>query len=322
MLKGVTSVFSICITLVLSQLVSAGNSCDLASCDCSAIDNPAWQLVCLAQEKNLKERCETTAEEDLGYCSLHGPLAKALPFELREDAFTLPSIVNVDSENRKIASLFWSMRQDWDYISNNVTKNNFDTASQIVKITDQNVDNLYKAQLTVTYELGQEDGDASARKAWKKYASDNQDLAKFWRGKALSLSNKGALDSVESEVLVFNLSLFRMVGRIQELSGVSYALANKQAKAVKMWLKASEIAKEQLRLAEKHALPSKQQDFYRQLVATRIHRASFHALQNDKQQDAEDLLRKSQEFVANEQLFDEILKITEEELLETLDIEE
>lgn len=297
LILSLSGILSICLVIP----VFAADACSKISCDCSVLDQGAWKSACVAQEKRLKAGCKTKKMSDGAYCSLHGPAANALPLELmgapaKTDKF------DIDDENRKVASLLWSIREDWNMVADNYDEGKIPEATQLLVVADHNVDSLYKAQVAIAGASG-----AGAKEVWKQFATDTRELAENWekrvRRKESDLNAAGANNA--SKRLVGQG--MHVTGKLFELAGLAYGKAGSDSNAALMWKASSSASSKMIGLLIETKDDVAKVTHLRNVAAARLNRASYHALRDDDEAEAEALLKASQEFVANQLLEKEIL---------------
>ncbi len=291
--------------LIFSPLVHA-QECEPINCDCDAIPRKKLAALCSMRESQLKSSCLETNKISR-FCSVHGPAASPIAIVTQIPEVDL-SDIDVNAENRKIATLYWSLRQDINYSEDAFKDGDLLRAYKILKITKRNLDNLFVSQHRAGGALAEREKSKKARSAWKNYLSDNESLAKHVNKYARAIVadlNKSAQISQVHYDLAFLILAF--AGDVYEHTGFVAARADRHVRAARAWKSASKMSSEQLSLPVEGIASRVVIEDIQEIAAARLHRASYHWLKGDKEDDAEEVLRLSTEFVANQKLLDEIL---------------
>ena len=299
--KKVTTILLLLSAATVASL-SHADVCELIDCDCSAIPHESLAASCLAQQSALKTSCGQSKAVE-GYCSVHGPEALPLALAVRKPA-ALTGEVDADAENRKIASLYWSLRQDVNFSEDAYKTQSFAAAQNILKIVSRNLDALLDSQHRAVSAAG--NNTDSGKTLWAGYAQDSASLGDHfdkYAGKIASSYNASGQSADQHIELVRKMHI--LAGICYELAGYSAGNAGKHGAAALSWKSASDVSSRQLRLGPDASAGG---TAIREQAAARLHRASYHWLMDDSKGDAEALLLLAQEYVSNKTLVDEILK--------------
>lgn len=290
--------------LLMISPAAFANECAALNCDCAALEPANWQKVCTLQEEQLRSACQKAPKSQPGYCSVHGPKAAPLPLTFSPSSVR-PESVDLELENRKIASLFWSLREDWKIVRGEIKVGNYSRATQLLDISDNNLDNVYKAQAAVAFDMVESKRKKKALRSWRDFAGDAFDLAKHWRDNLQSLQAPSESDA--AKFTRFAGAAYGLLGQQFELAGNAYSEAEAAGMAAQAWKAAADAAYAQLEFSIAAGTQDKDLTELRHLAAARLNRASYYAMQGDNEKDAESLLRESHSLIANQKLIEEIL---------------
>lgn len=321
-----SAVFASLMTLFisLSSVYVAAGTCAKLNCDCDRIPNAPLKMGCNTHERALRESCPDGTKDVRAYCAIHGP--EAFPVAISLDTAEQPPSLDVDSSNRKIASLYWSVRQDANFSKAAFDKGDYSEATAIITIASRNIASLFKAQLSVVQAWKVENRDKQEQGAWKDYSPDTYDLAKHW----LAYENKIGSELENSRQVYLNqrdddkalvkyealLGLYenvsRLTGELFEQTGFAYGRADRPQSAANAWKQAAELSAELMVVLSQTNINDDKVDELKNITASRLHRATYYWLLDNDGKDDEARALEAIEF-ASSKLLQEILTATDGE---------
>lgn len=299
LIRTLTSGFA----LLCSNLALAG-SCERLDCDCVNIPNTSFQRSCVAREQYLRESCLTPDNDVIGYCAIHGRNAFPVAISLSLPEYSASE--DIESSDRQVAQLFWSIRQDASFSKGFYLDGEFDSAIAILKISTRNLQNLLKTQLSVAEAWQLEGKNKKRLRAWKNYSEDTADLAEFWGNYLNDIGEDATVQSKNKKYHQFREKLSDLVALMYEQAGFGFANAEKYRDAAEAWKMASTISSNALAALIERDAPPSQIDSMKDQTSSRLHRASLHWLTGSKQSESDREAEKAIEF-ASDKLLQEIL---------------
>lgn len=279
----------------------AAEICPAINCDCESLPNSAWEKACFQHEVAIKKSCESNANTPRDYCSVHGPEAFPLPFKIDLSPLKANGDSQIEDISQKIAALFFSLDLDLANASKKLDKKRFGESLQVLKIVDRNVDNVFEYQRRLVEAYEAKGSNSKSKKSKSKFATQAYASAKTIRdyGDNLVASFSAAEDAKQKKVFrILAAKSLGMSAKLYEQSGYFYGDANKNERAAKSWLKASEVA---VSIADLSVLANVNKDyveFSRVQAAARLQRSGFHWLASNKNKEAEGVLVQSQAYIS------------------------
>lgn len=295
--------------------VSAQNQCPKISCDCMKLPVEPWQSICANYEKKIKQACAKNGGEPTTYCALHGPDATPLPLAISVPAVEVIPVEDIAETNRRIASMYWSVRTDVDLALEQVEKGQHVRAQQIIKVVEANIQNLFENQHQVVVSWVSYEEEKNAIKAWRDYSSDTENMAEYIEKRAADLWKRfeQAEDKTVKKVnRVLSHKLLRLAGEVYEQAAYAYDGGVQYEESAKVWSKAAGLTK--LLIEQKQSLGASQQgiEYFRYQAAARLHRASYEWLMEEQMRDAKNSLQESQPYMKEPRSVDPLLAEEEE----------
>ena len=294
---------SVFLIFASSQAAWAG-TCERVNCDCASIPSDFFQQSCFAHEALLHQSCLSGADNVKGYCALHG--SNAFPVALDLNTQKTQASADVDSSNRQVAQLYWSIRQDAAFVKNASQSADFKSAAAVIKLSRLNLDNLFETQKSVAEAWITRGKEKKARRAWKDYSEDTIELADFWNTYLNEVSAGAQNNSKNTAYLNFNQMLAEFVAAIYEQAGYAFAGAEKYRPAAEAWKSASGISANSLGLLVLQNSELGAFEKYKSQTTSRLHRATLYWLKGSKEDDPSKKVQEAIEF-ASDKLLQEIL---------------
>lgn len=293
----------------------AASSCPAINCDCPSLPNESWQLVCSVHEGKIKDACVKNGNQPTDFCAIHGPSARPLPLVLELGDVTLLPEDEIKQVHKQAATMYWSIHTDMETAATLAKEGKYGESIGTLKIVDRNLDTLFtmQRQVTISHEVNEDTGRAIS--AWKDYSGDTLKEAEnmFKIGKMMwdqkdegDVKHKKAYPILSTKVL-------RMASKAYEMAAYAYSGAKKDDDAAKVWRDASDVSK----VIMDHKIAEKAQsahiDYYRKQAAMRLHRASYHWMMDNEEEDAKVSLQASVEYMENKNALSDLLKEPGEE---------
>ena len=182
----------------------------------------------------------------------------------------------------------------------------------MLNISGLNVESLFKAQKSVAAAWDAEKKRKKKVKAWKNYAEDSFELAKFWQKYLSEIQTLNEKQRANAQLFEFTEKLSQVVGLLFEISGYAYARSENFGAAAQSWKFASEISASLIALASNRQLEASEINRYSDQTTARLHRASLYWLQTSRSRDEEQRATEAVEF-ASDKLLKDILAASESE---------
>lgn len=291
------------ITILLLSVCSlaafAADQCSSISCDCQNLPTKSWVNTCQNQESRLIANCVKDKKQDLGYCSLHGPMANRLPLELNVKAIDveLVNIEDVPKLNNRVAVLYWAIIKDFDSLESYLLEHAYSEAEKKLDTINTNAQTLFEIQVQATRSFSAANREALAQMAWRDYSADTLSFGSDFYIRAESILN--TYDDVadaasRSRYRDIGLRLMALSGKVYEQVGYAYAGGMRHKHAAKAWKNAASASALVMAHSSAENMPL---GFYRFQSAARLHRASYHWVIGSGRGSAEESLAESQKFM-------------------------
>ncbi|PCK09947.1 MAG: hypothetical protein COA42_01425 [Alteromonadaceae bacterium] len=280
----------------------AANQCSTISCDCSKLPTQSWQETCRNQENRLVANCVKNNNASIGYCSLHGPQANALPLATNITQVAPATQAQFTELNHKAALIYWSMINDFDYFKRHIEKRRFIAARGALELIDKNSDTLYTLQQKLSSGLAAEDKNALSQQSWRDYSQDALGAATdLYNYSEYLLNTYDTLDNEQqrNRMRDVGIQLMATAGKVYEQAGLAYGNGMRHKHAAQAWKNASQASALILSHSTEKTNQSKQNEYYRYQSASRLHRASYHWAIGEGKGAAGESLVEAQKFMGN-----------------------
>jgi len=295
-----SKVIRLCVLASLLYLplnVSSQEQCSKINCDCNSLPTTLWVQACKSQEAKIALDCVKQKENELSFCSIHGPLANRLPLDLDLKETQRYSLEEVGNLNNRVAVLYWEIMKDFRSFEGHLNRVPLETAKKKLDSVEGNVDALFTYQRQVGNSLISDKRDALAQLAWREYSADTLSFGSDFLIRAESLLNsydEFVNEETREEVRGLGLRLMKLSGKVYEQIGYAYSNGMRHKHAAKAWKNAADASA--LVLAHS-AGESRASAYYRFQSAARLHRASYHWVIGGGRGGAEESLAESQKFM-------------------------
>ncbi|TVZ39886.1 hypothetical protein P886_4301 [Alteromonadaceae bacterium 2753L.S.0a.02] len=290
--------------------------CMNINCDCNALPSETWKEVCSIKELNLKNTCQKTMAEQIGYCSIHGPEANYLPLSINRETTSVEQSNSVKTINHKLAAIYWAMHKDLEHINTSVKQAKYDEAEQRLETIQANLENLFDFQKKMVAILNDTQNSAKAEQSWRNFAEDTDAVGASLAhiGNELLLTQADQPSSSPAKQAAINI--LQATGNVYEHVGYGYSKGIRYALSAQAWKSAAESSSTVLKNSPDAAPEAI--EHYRYQTATRLHRASYNLLLTKDEEAAKETLEQSQLFVDEKQLgIEKITKSSEDSELIT-----
>ena len=288
--------------------LALSSSCEKLNCDCASLSSPAYQSACRTQEIKLQDKCASGQKTLTEWCTVHGLAAQPVAISTEFKSYSASD--SVKDDDRKIASLLWSIRQNADFMRSEFKNGRTKQAEDILRISKSNTDTLFEAQNQVVQLWRGKGKDKKVAAAWGGYATDSFELAEYWRAalvdleKVVPLPTSAAEFGAEQKLMV---RLYLLVGDLFEGAGFAFEGDAAYKSASEAWQHAANASANLTTMLIAIGVGDTKLSRYRDMSAARLYRASVLAMMANNLDDAYSLARKAQEYKVNQVLLDEIL---------------
>lgn len=291
----IRSIITLCIVGLSSSALSA-EQCSAISCDCKSLPTASWVKTCSDQEARIISSCVKKENNELAFCSLHGPLANRLPLALEIREQKLLALEDIPQLNNKVAALYWAIVKDFESFENRVKAADYESAKSKLEVVSANVDTLFDVQLQVAGSLAADNKVMLSQLAWRDFSADTLSFGSdfYIRGESiLNTYDEMTVAKVRNQYKDLGIQLMELSGKVYEQVGFSYANGMRHKHAAKAWKNAASASA----LVMAHDGDINSARFYRFQSAARLHRASYHWVIGSGRGGAEESLAASQKFM-------------------------
>ena len=254
------------------------DNCPAIDCDCDSLEVEIWEKACRSHESTIKKNCQANRGVARDYCAIHGPAATPLPLLTELDDVTVLPRSDIALSNRKIASIYWSIKSDVKVTEVELKEGRYGDAMKVLKSVELNTVTLFDIQRAVALSHASYENEDSAANTWEKFAEDSSDLEKHlskvlkkWRD-----FYDAAEDLQEKSAYKLSLiKLYRIQGRLAEQSALAFGYSGKHAKAARSWSSASKNSQDLLEFANLADIDARFKDYFRFQTAARLQRVSY-----------------------------------------------
>ncbi len=295
-MKNLISSFIALVVMGFSSTAFSAEQCSSISCDCASLPTKSWVETCKNQEARLVANCVKNTSAELGFCSLHGPLANRLPLSLEIEEKQALALEEVPKLNNKVAALYWAIIKDFESFESRVKALDLDAAKAKLDIVSNNVDTLFGIQQQVSASLLADKKESLAQLAWRDYSADTLSFGSdfFIRGESI-LNNYDEITvaRVREQYRDLGVQVMELSGKVYEQVGYAYANGMRHKHAAQAWKNAASAST----LVMAHNADRDSAHFKRFQSAARLHRASYHWVLGTGRGGAEESLAESQKFM-------------------------
>lgn len=291
----IRSVVALCVVGLSSAAFSA-EQCSAINCDCDILPTQSWVKACKDQEARIITSCVKKENNNLAFCSLHGPLANRLPLALEIREQELLALEDIPNLNNKVAALYWAIIKDFESFESRLKAADYKAAKSKLDLVRNNVDTLFDIQLQVAGSLAADNKVMLSQLAWRDFSADTLSFGSdfYIRGEAvLNSYDELTVASVRAQYRDLGVQLMELSGQVYEQVGFSYANGMRHKHAAKAWKNAAAASA----LVMAHNGDKESAKFYRFQSAARLHRASYHWVIGSGRGGAEESLAASQKFM-------------------------
>ncbi len=295
----------------LAMRSNGGEICPAINCDCSTLPTEKWVQVCRQYEAHIKDECAANANTPKNYCSIHGekgfPVALAIE-PSREKAADI-AVREPKEVEKKIEVIVWALQSDLSTAEKMIEKTQFAKASQMLKLIENNLDNVfqYYESLEAAIIVSDKNEDAKQKaisKLWVDYSDKVLEFAvnmeKF--SSMLEVDVKHAETPKLRKIYgVLATRAFRVTGKAYEHGGYSYGKALDHEDAAKSWRLAADVSVHLVDFGKTNSVSDSGLRYNELQAAARLQRASYHWMLENEEEGANALLQKSQVYVDHEQ---------------------
>ncbi len=285
--------------LFLSPDTFSADQCSAIDCDCKALPLASWQDVCFSHQAGIKRACaDSTHGPRAAYCSVHGPAANHVPFDLHLSQVDVLAENEIKPMNSQVAAMYWSIHADLNYVKSRVKKYKFDEATEMLRIVDNNIDSLFKVQRQITGSWLAHKKKDEVTRAWSHYSEDTLDAANDYYSYTDTLWNareKESDEAAEKELRLLTYRILRTAGKLYEQAGYAFSNADAHLDAAQAWKRAANTSMDLIRYKKESSVIAADFSQYQLLAAARLHRASYHAVAGRGGKQAVDSLNESLE---------------------------
>lgn len=302
MIRSISSILVVTFSAWAMNALGA-EQCPAINCDCSSLVNEKWVQVCQSHETRIKKACVDNANTPKDYCAVHGLKARPLPLAMVLSVPKLDKTVQLSELTDKVAALYWAIHADSLAAVKAYEEQNYPRTVQILQLVDANIDNLFEYQQKLDKYHRAAGEQKAAGEVWQKASAETLAFSEKLEKFGLTLS--AGIDDADTAKLkkihsVLAQKALRMAGKGFEQSGYAFGQTARHDKAAAAWREGADIAVKLSELERASGVAPSSIKFTEFMAASRLHRASYHWMQDKEFDNSLNGLRESQQFVDRE----------------------
>ena len=277
-----------------SEQSSTKQFCSNINCDCSALAGEYWNEICLQQEQLIKEGCLN--KQNQGFCGIHGENAKPIALDIANLAKAPSNRFDYQNAYSLLAKKFTFIKKEAEDIHDDVQLANYYRAKQRLTHLDQELDNLFSISLSIQ-DLNLKD--KKSKSLWRDIAKSKTHTAEKLYGMSTKFVGMINLGKKTFNITDITYTSKRLAGYAFEQAAYAYGKSGDNKKAAKLWRRAAQTSKDLISKNNTLFKSDQEKRFVMAQAAARLHRASYHWLLSQNQEEAKDSYDESIELYAS-----------------------
>lgn len=278
---------------VMGAVAYGQTLCPAIDCDCAAMPDEKWQGICLAHERAIKQECVTHNDTPQNYCRLHGPLGK--PIAVSTKASELPELKSLSSDDIKSKEKMaqtsqWSIQQDFVTATEYQKEGSIKKAYQISNILESNAQRLFLLQREAVHGWATSENVNRARELAQKYSTQWGEFSKSleeFSDALLTHANQTDDELSSQQYQKMGFKVARFAATVLEYSAFVQVEADMQKEVAGVWQQAASVSEQLVNRAVAVGLDDKYVKYYREQASARWHRATYHWLLSQQEQESQ-----------------------------------